>query len=159
MLYNDCGLDIPYHHCNYKQDRKQGLSELRHFKPTTLMPYSGTYIEIKEREYILFNNTRYDETSKPTIKEYHFPDKDKSLQPPISLLVEDPETIAKLIDQIYQFSRMYWKSVSQQSLPVTISYPEMIARIHQQFKYSIPEFGLDKLWFCKHLSTFMALYN
>ncbi|MCB0659404.1 MAG: hypothetical protein KDC04_00615 [Saprospiraceae bacterium] len=146
MLYNDCGLDIPIIIATINKTESKDYLGFDISKPTTLMPYSGTYIEIKEREYILFNNTRYDETSKPTIKEYHFPIKIKFTATDLSL-VEDPETIAKLIDQIYQFSRMYWKSVSQQSLPVTISYPEMIARIHQQFKYSIPEFGLDKLWF------------
>ena len=38
-------------------------------------------------------------------------------------------TINQLIDQVYQFSRIYWKSVRQQGLPVTIKYPEMIAEI------------------------------
>ena len=48
---------------------------------TGLMPYSGTYIHIREREYLLFNNTRYDEASKPTPREYHFPVKIKLTSP------------------------------------------------------------------------------
>ena len=46
-------------------------------------------------------------------------------------LVEKEKTalINQFIDQVYQFSRMYWKSTNQQSLPVTIKYPEMVAEI------------------------------
>lgn len=147
MLYNDCGLNIPIIIATINKTESKDYLAFDTSSPKTLMPYSGTYIEIKEREYILFNNTRYDETSKPSDKEYHFPIKIKFTATDLAL-VEDPETIKLLIDQIYQFSRMYWKSVSQQSLPVTISYPEMIARIFQHFKHqNIPDFGLDKLWF------------
>ena len=54
----------------------------------------------------------------------------------------------KVIDQVYQFSRMYWKSVRQQNLPVTIKYPEMVAQIAPHFDGDdIPEFGKDNLWF------------
>ena len=63
-------------------------------------------------------------------------------------LLEDEALIQKLIDQVYQFSRMYWKSVSQQNIPVTIAYPEMVANIFSHFKqHYIPEFGNDNLWF------------
>ena len=54
----------------------------------------------------------------------------------------------ELIDQVYQFSRMYWKSVRQQNLPVTIKYPEMVAEMLPHFDGNeIPEFGKDNLWF------------
>ena len=53
--------------------------------------------------------------------------------------------IEYLIDQTYQFSRMYWKSV-QQNLPVTIKYPEMFAVIFSHFaSHEIPDFGKDNL--------------
>jgi hypothetical protein len=43
---------------------------------------------------------------------------------------------------------MYWKSLSQQNLPVTVKYPEMIAEIVPFFDGDgIPPFGKDKLWF------------
>jgi predicted nucleotide-binding protein (sugar kinase/HSP70/actin superfamily) len=111
------------------------------------MPYSGTYIQIAEREYLLFNNTRYDESSKPTSREYHFPVKIKLTSTHLSLL-EDKQLVALLIDQVYQFSRMYWKSVSQQNLPVTLAYPEMVAEMFPFFRYSkLPDFGKGNLWF------------
>ncbi len=63
-------------------------------------------------------------------------------------IINDPVEAKKLIDQVYQFSRMYWKSVSQQNLPVTSKYPEMVAEIFPHFKGGeIPEFGKNNLWF------------
>jgi hypothetical protein len=38
--------------------------------------------------------------------------------------------------------------VSQQNTPVTIAYPEMVAKIFPYFKQpKIPEFGTVNLWF------------
>ena len=47
------------------------------FDNENLMPYSGTFIRMAERQYLLFNNTRYNPNSKITDKEYHFPIKIK----------------------------------------------------------------------------------
>ncbi len=114
---------------------------------TNLMPYSGTIIKVGDKEYLLFNNTRYDEQSRPGKKEYHFPIK-LYFSCSDTPVLENTTTITELIDQVYQFSRMYWKSISQQSLPVTICYPEMVAEIFPYFKNdSIPEFGKKTLWF------------
>ena len=112
-----------------------------------LMPYSGTIVKVGDREYLLFNNTRYTETSIPSAREYHFPVKISffSSQPE---LLDDPATTTELIDQVYQFSRMYWKSVSQQNLPVTIKYPEMVAEIYPYFQHDkLADFGKENLWF------------
>lgn len=127
------------------------------------MPYSGTYIPIGMNSYILCNNTRY----KPTLNGEHTDTEReaerkqlakqlKSFPLPVKLhlqstdetIIKDPEEVKKLIDQVYQFSRMYWKSVSQQSLPVTTKYPEMVAEIFPHFEGGkIPEFGRNNLWF------------
>lgn len=111
------------------------------------MPLSGTFINIGRNRYLLFNNTRYDVNSTHCGEGYPFPikihiscnDSDK---------LEDRIIIRELIDQVYQFSRMYWKSVKQQNLPVTIKYPSMVAEIFPYFDGNeIPEFGKDNLWF------------
>lgn len=127
------------------------------------MPYSGTYIPIGMDSYILCNNTRY----MPTLNDEHTKEERgeelkqlkkqlKSFPLPVKLhlqstdksIIKDEEEVKKLIDQVYQFSRMYWKSVSQQSLPVTIKYPEMVAEIYPHFLGGkIPEFGKNNLWF------------
>ncbi len=129
------------------------------------MPYSGTYIPIGMNSYILCNNTRY----KPTLngdgehteeeieaEEAQLAKQLKSFPLPVKLhlqstdetIINDPVEAKKLIDQVYQFSRMYWKSVSQQNLPVTSKYPEMVAENFSHFKGGeIPEFGKNNLWF------------
>lgn len=145
-LYNKLNLPIPVIVVTIN---KTASKELLAFDTADagLMPFSGTYINVGEREYLLFNNTRYDATSKPTQKEYHFPVKIKLTSSHLELL-EDKSLVDLLIDQVYQFSRMYWKSVSQQNLPVTLAYPEMVAEIFPYFKYDkLPDFGKETLWF------------
>ena len=62
--------------------------------------------------------------------------------------LKEVRVIKELIDQVYQFSRLYWKSVRQQNLPVTIKYPEMVAQIAPHFDGAdIPQYGKDNLWF------------
>ena len=111
------------------------------------MPISGSFIRVGFNKYLLFNSIRYFANSELKPKDYHFPVKlsFKSSKPE---LLEDNETIKQLIDQVYQFSRMYWKSISQQNLPVTTLYPEMVAKIYPHFDDpNIPEFGRSNLWF------------
>lgn len=112
-----------------------------------LMPLSGSYINIGYNKFLLFNNTRYYKNSHKSSEGFPFPIKLKieCTQPE---LVEDIKTVKELIDQVYQFSRMYWKSVSQQNLPVTIKYPEMVAEMLPHFDGNeIPPRGQDSLWF------------
>src|SRR5690606_34278225 len=100
-----------------------------------LMPYSGTYINIGNNQYLLFNNSRYSYGFNST-DGYPFPVK-LLIDCTDQKLLENKQTINDLIDQVYQFSRMYWKSLVQQSLPVTVSYPEMIAEVAPYFEDGI----------------------
>lgn len=114
-----------------------------------LMPLSGTIVKIRFNQFLLYNNARYANSSK---YEYLFPVKIK-----ISKVVKDGSkednqvtmTEAKeMLNQVYQFSRMYWKSVKQQNLPITIKYPEMVAEIVPHFSDAeLPPFGKTNLWF------------
>jgi len=111
-----------------------------------LMPQSGTYINIGWNKFLLFNNTRYSEKFNPS-DGYPFPIK-INITCNKEELAKDQKTIKELLDQVYQFSRMYWKSVSQQNLPVTIKYPAMVAEIFPHFSgHEIPDFGKENLWF------------
>lgn len=112
-----------------------------------LMPLSGTYINIGKNRYLLCNNTRYSGGTHSPTDGYPFPIKLKIDCTDKSQLQETRVT-KELIEQVYQFSRMYWKSVRQQNLPVTIKYPEMVAQIAPHFEDDgIPQFGKDNLWF------------
>lgn len=112
-----------------------------------LMPVSGTYMKVGYNCFLLNNNTRYPETPFNRNDGFSFPIK-LSITCSIPKLVEDPKTVNALIDQVYQFSRMYWKSVRQQNLPVTIKYPAIVAEMLPYFEGNeIPDYGKDNLWF------------
>ena len=98
---------------------------------------------------MLCNNTRYEESIFNAIDGFPFPVKLKIHCPNDHTLQTDSNIIAGLIDQVYQFSRIYWKSVKQQNLPVTIKYPEMVAQIAPHFSGGdIPQnIGKNNLWF------------
>ncbi len=113
-----------------------------------LMPKSGTFIKIGWNQYLLFNNSRYSNDIKyPYGESYSFPIK-LSISSPTEGALDDVKTNKLLIEQVYQFSRLYWKSLRQQNVPVTIKYPEMLAEIAPNFKGTdMPSYGKDKLWF------------
>ena len=112
-----------------------------------LIPVSGTFISIGANQYLLCNNTRYNDTLPKPSDGFPFPIK-LGITATNKKLLDDDKLIKELIDQVYQFSRMYWKSVRQQNLPVTIKYPEMVAEIFPHFDSKIlPEFGKTNLWF------------
>ncbi|MBC7382707.1 MAG: hypothetical protein H7296_06880, partial [Bacteroidia bacterium] len=112
-----------------------------------LMPVSGTYINIGHDKYLLFNNTRYSDAGVSSLDGFPFPIK-LSINCNDKAYLRDAKVIRELINQVYQFSRMYWKSIRQQNLPVTTKYPEMVAQIAPYFKDGvIPEYGKNNLWF------------
>ena len=52
-----------------------------------------------------------------------------------------------IITQVYQFCRLYWKSVAMQNKPITVAYPEMLAHFVPHFSdNALPEFGRHCLW-------------
>jgi hypothetical protein len=141
------GLNIPVIIVTINKTESKELLGFDMDDKTNLMPYSGTIVKVGYLEYLLFNNTRYAPESKPAQKEYHFPVK-ISFSCTAEGMLEDMDLVEKLIDQVYQFSRMYWKSTNQQNLPVTIKYPEMVAEIYPYFEHEkLPDYGKESLWF------------
>lgn len=59
----------------------------------------------------------------------------------------DDNIITELLTQVFQFSRLYWKSLRQQNVPITIKYPEMVAQIAPRFNNGVPDDAKDALWF------------
>jgi hypothetical protein len=142
----EMGLDIPVIIVTINKTESKDLV-LFDLNCPELIPVSGTFIKTGFNQYLLCNNTRY-ETSLPKPTEgYPFPIK-LNITSTHPQLLDNQKLINELIDQVYQFSRMYWKSVRQQNLPVTIKYPEMVAEIFPHFDSQIlPEFGKNNLWF------------
>ena len=111
-----------------------------------LMPMSGTILKLRHNDYLLYNNSRYRANEKCDLL---FP-----IRVRLSKMVQNhhdelPLTeVNDMLNKVYQFSRMYWKSVKQQNLPITIKYPEMLAEIVPHFSEAeMPVFGKNNLWF------------
>lgn len=110
------------------------------------MPVSGTYVRLGHHRLLLCNNTRYPSVEKKP-RNFPFPVKVK-IESDERGFMHDEENVKEIMQQVYQFSRIYWKSISQQNLPVTIKYPEMVARMFPYFKSrTMPSFGRENLWF------------
>lgn len=94
------------------------------------MPLNGTFVKIGRQEYLFCNNQRENIGSNPS-----------ALPMPLKIglqsnqegLLNNPELVERLVKQVYEFSFMHWRSVNQQNLPVTVTYPEMLARIFPWF--------------------------
>ena len=141
------GLNIPVIVVTINKTESKELLGFDMADKANLMPYSGTIIKVGHSEYLLFNNTRYDPQSRPAQKEYHFPVK-ISFSCTVPKMLDNMDLIEQLIDQVYQFSLMYWKSTNQQNLPVTIKYPEMVAEIYPYFEHEkLADYGRESLWF------------
>lgn len=109
------------------------------------MPVSGTYVNLRYTQYLLYNNERYSDYSKSDIL---YPIKltitSANTKTPHELQPQDEEDI---IGQVYQFCRLYWKSVKMQNVPITIAYPELVAEYVPHFPdEDLPDFGKHNLW-------------
>lgn len=111
------------------------------------MPQSGTFIKTKPNEIILCNNTRYSRNTSTRLDGFPLPIKIKFKSSNYEK-IDDPDVVRELIDQVYQFSRMYWKSVRQRTMPVTIEYSELVAKMIVHFKNKeLNQFARNSLWF------------
>lgn len=125
------------------------------------LPLSGTWTRIGERQFLLCNNTRYG-LPDDTLKKYPYPlkvridiadnhTKEETWAEYIDRLgrkTEEEGWVEELLRQVYQFSRLDWRSVSVTGTPVTVKYPEMVAKRFPYFKsQTLPDFGKKNLWF------------
>jgi hypothetical protein len=108
------------------------------------MPTSGTYVHLRGSQFLLYNNERYYDYGKADVLF------------PIKLTITcantntggipTKEDTIDIITQVYQFCRLYWKSVKMQNVPITIAYPELVARYVSHFNdEDLPEFGKHNL--------------
>jgi hypothetical protein len=111
------------------------------------MPQSGTFIKTKWDEYILCNNTRYSISTGTRLEGFPLPIKIK-LKSSNYEKINDINVVRELIDQVYQFTRMYWKSVRQRNMPVTIEYSKLVAKMISHFENKeLEPFTRNSLWF------------
>lgn len=113
------------------------------------MPISGTIIRLRFNEFLLCNNTRYESNTGQKLLGYPFPIKVKINSQPKEYS-NDFIAVKEILNQVYEFSRIYWKSIRQRNKPVTIEYSEIIARVVSQFndkKLPDSDTARKSLWF------------
>lgn len=112
------------------------------------MPMSGTCVKVRRGDYLLCNNSRYSDVTGARIDDFPYPVRVTVSKGSMPDLVDGD--IQQLIDQVYQFSRMYWRSVKQKGEPVTILYSEKVAEISAAFEHqNLPHTSVatGSLWF------------
>jgi argonaute-like protein implicated in RNA metabolism and viral defense len=111
------------------------------------MPLHGSYVHIGRNEYLFCNNHR--ENAGSDVSKITLPLPLKiGLQSNHPGLLDDPALIERLMMQVYEFSFMHWRSVSQSTLPVTVTYPEMLAKLFPWFDSdTLPDEGRRSLFF------------
>lgn len=101
------------------------------------MPVSGTCVKLRNGHYVLCNNTRYSNSVGVKIDDFPLPINIKISKTNDDRISEEDERL--LIDQVYQFSRMYWRSIKQKGVPVTVLYSQKFAEFSSQAE------GLEQL--------------
>jgi hypothetical protein len=141
-------LEIPVIVVNISRTESRNLVLFDKTCPSNnMIPNSGAFVNIGHNQFLLCNNTRYGDTMPGARDGYPFPIK-LHIRSTDEKLLEDSTLINHLVNQVYQYSRMYCSSVSQQSLPITVKYPELAAKKYQHFENNkIPDFGKENLWF------------
>lgn len=120
------GLKIPYIVVNIVEDRDGTIIPFD-MEYGGKMPMSGICVALRRGTYLLCNNTRYFSQTGQKIDDFPFPVHINISKSSIKDISD--EEIQELIDQVYQFSRMYWVSIKQKGKPVTVEYSEKIAKM------------------------------
>ncbi len=157
-MLNSLELDIPVYVITINKTESEDVvlfdAESRYYNKNviydSLMPISGRYVNLgrvrEGQRFLLCSNTRYDDNNFKPTDGFPFPVKLTIICPNRKGDI-DGNVVRQLIEQVYQFSRIYWKSVKQQGLPVTIKYPEMIAEIMPRFDDPTTFSDNRSLWF------------
>jgi len=144
-MLNTLGFNIPIYVVTIN---KTETSDIVMFdeNQTGLMPLSGTILKIRHNQFLLYNNSRYYNNQNCDML---FPIRVRLSKIEQNEVVDmDMGEVKALLNQVYKFSRIYWKSVKQKNLPITIKYPEMVAEIVPHFTSAeLPSFGKNNLWF------------
>lgn len=144
MMLKQNGLQCPVYVVNMVTAVNDDLIAFDNSK-NDFMPLSGTYVHLRNTQFLLYNNERYSEDGKSDVLF------------PIKLTITSANTntggilttvdAVDIITQVYQFCRLYWKSVKMQNVPITIAYPKLVAQYVPHFNdEDLPEFGKHSLW-------------
>ena len=146
-MLNTLHLDIPVYVVTVNKTDSEDYVLFDAGNRPDYLPYSGRYVNLGKGIYLLCNNSRYRQ-SRDRVDNFPFPVKLRIACPTAPNDALDTQVVKDLIEQVFQFSRIYFKSVTQQHLPVSLKYPELVSEILPYFKNETTEtLGNQNLWF------------
>jgi len=118
---NRLNLDIKYAllHLN-------SYSSYRIFDPTdiTYVPFTGLTVRISSHQAILVTHGRRQSSKQPYIGTPHVLEITMDRESTMSF-----KEFPRLVEQIYRFSYVNWRGFNARTVPITINYPHLIARL------------------------------
>lgn len=130
-MLRELKLDIPVIVVCINKTYSGNITAFKH-NDTCSMPERGTVINYRPCQYLLFLNDRL-----PEQQTFTGP---MPMPLKISILTgrtqeqPDKDTVATLMQQVYDFCFLYYRAVKHARLPVTILYPEMLASMVPYFR-------------------------
>lgn len=106
------------------------------------LPLNGEYFRVAYNQYLMYINDR-DSYGDQQIPNMPMPLK-INLWCGDEAAIQDEDTVGHLFQQVHDFCFVYWRSVKHAKLPVTIAYPEMIAKILPWFEYKVLDGEAEK---------------
>lgn len=144
-MLHELELDIPVIVVSINKTYSNNITAFMHGDPYGL-PEAGTVINYRPGQYLLYLNDR-----QPEQETYKGP---MPMPLKISLWSNKDEAccnndiVSTLMQQIYDFCFLYYRSVKHARLPVTIVYPELLAGIMPWFKHEVlQERNEGRMWF------------
>lgn len=143
-MLREMRMDIPVVIAGISKTPSKCLLLFDHPEKNT-MPADGTWAKTGKTSYLLNINLRKQETSKTSKQvmplRIHFQCNREGY-------LEKESVVPELLEQIYAFSYLHWRSVRQSPLPVTVKYPALIASFMPWFDRNfLPPHGRTRPWF------------
>ena len=143
-MLKELKLDIPVIVAGISQNRSKSLVVFNR-PETNVMPVDGTWTRCGATAFLLNVNMRKSESQ---IKVKQTMPLKVEFQCTREGYLDDEKVVAELLNQIYAFGFMHWRSVRQSPVPVTIRYPALIASFLPWFRQKmLSAHGRTVPWF------------
>lgn len=124
---------------------RTGFDIIRDLRTNHGMPPDGSYFHLGGNHYVLYINGYNPEKATPSHLPLPVQLSFKSSHP---ALLKDPAYVQGLMEQVYAFSKLYWRGILQPPMPVTVNYPKMLASQAVWFeRQTLPGGALGVPWF------------
>lgn len=124
---------------------KTGYRIVKDTKSVHGLPLNGSFFHLGNHNYLLYHNRCESREETPGYLPLPIQLSIKSSNPE---LLKDSDYVKGLMEQIYAFSNIYWRGITQPPTPVTVSYPKMLAKDAVWFKrQSLPGTAQGIPWF------------